>query len=146
MFTAFRTSRAFWRVFRLAVLLFALLYTHGVNNHNTTAHMSPVVAVTATATTAATTTASSASSAATASSADFADHDTAPGHHNGDETEHRAESCASGQPPYRADLPARGSTPLGSAELTHLRTPARTVAADAVPTSAVRRDPGNLRV
>lgn len=112
----------------LAVLLLALLYTHGVNGHNAATHASPVVAVTATASTA------------------FEEHDIAPCHHDGDEAEHGSESCASGQPQYRADLPARGTTPLCFTELTHCRVPAFLVTADAFPASAGPRDPGILRV
>ncbi|MEV0774229.1 hypothetical protein ACIBLA_03100 [Streptomyces sp. NPDC050433] len=129
MVTAFRISRPL-RLFRLAVLLFALLSTHGVHSHGLAAHESPLTAVTATA----------------ATSVDFTDHDTAPGHHSGDEAEHRAESCASGQPPYRADLPVRGTTPLGFAELTRLHAPAFTLPANAVPASVTWRDPAILRV
>ncbi|MFF2186852.1 hypothetical protein [Streptomyces sp. NPDC058155] len=138
MFTAFRISRprrarrklagpsrAFW----LAVLLLALLYTHGVNGHNAATHASPVVAVTATA------------------PAEFGNHDTAPCHHDGDEAEHGSESCASGQPQYRADLPARGTTPLCVAELTRIHAPASMATADTFPTSCAElRDPGILRV
>ncbi|MFB8348118.1 hypothetical protein [Streptomyces niveus] len=144
MFTAFRISRprrarrqlagpsrAFW----LAVLLLALLYTHGVNGHNAATHASPVLAVAAVAAAPATT------------SDDFGNHDVAPCHHDGDEAEHGSESCASGQPQYRADLPARGTTPLCVVELTRLHNPASTAIADPLPMScAERRDPGILRV
>ncbi|MFD9872624.1 hypothetical protein ACFWWX_36150, partial [Streptomyces niveus] len=121
-------SRAFW----LAVLLLALLYTHGVNGHNAATHASPVLAVTA---------------APATTSDDFGNHDVAPCHHDGDEAEHGSESCASGQPQYRADLPARGTTPLCVVELTRLHNPASTAIADPLPMScAERRDPGILRV
>lgn len=118
-------SRAFW----LAVLLLPLLYTHGVNGHNAATHASPVVAVSATAST------------------DFGDHDSAPCHHDGDEAEHGSESCASGQPQYRADLPTPDTTPLRFAELTRSHAPASMATADAFPAaSAEWRDPGILRV
>lgn len=118
-------SRAFW----LAVLLLALLYTHGVNGHNAATHASPVVAVSATA------------------PADSGNHDVAPCHHDGDEAEHGSESCASGQPQYRADLPARGTTPLCVVALTRLHSPASTATADTFPTScAEQRAAGILRV
>ncbi|MET4923790.1 hypothetical protein P3L51_15730 [Streptomyces sp. PSRA5] len=137
MFSAFRVSRPLRarprtagpeRALWLAVLLLALLYTHGVNGHNAAAHASPLAAVTATAAT------------------DFDGHDVAPAQHDGDEAEHGSESCASGQPPYRADLPARGTTPLGFAELTQVHAPAFAVPADAVPASGMWRDPAILRV
>lgn len=138
MFTAFRISRARRarrqlagpsRAFWLAVLLLALLYTHGVNGHNAATHASPVVAVTS------------------AASGDFGNHDTAPCHHDGDEAEHGSESCASGQPQYRADLPARGTTPHRVAELTRLQSSASSATAEAFPPScAEQRDPGILRV
>lgn len=119
-------SRAFW----LAVLLLALLYTHGVNGHNAATHASsPVVAVTAT------------------TPADSGDHDSAPCHHDGDEAEHGSESCASGQPQYRADLPVPGTTPLRFAELTRSHVPAATAMDGVFPASSDEpRDPGILRV
>lgn len=117
-------ERALW----LAVLLLALLYTHGVNGHNASAHASPLAAVTA------------------AASADFADHDAAPTHHDGDEAEHGSESCASGQPSYRADLPFRDLAPLGFMDLTHSGARTFTVPCDAVAASATGRDPAILRV
>ncbi|MFC8074157.1 hypothetical protein ACFUN8_01290 [Streptomyces sp. NPDC057307] len=140
MFTAFRVSRPLRarlrmagpeRVLWLAVLLLALLYTHGVNGHNASAHASPLAAVTATA---------------SAESTEFGGRDAAPAPHDGDEAEHGSESCASGQPPYRAELPARATTPLGFAELTRVHAPASAVPADAVPVSATWRDPAILRV
>ncbi|MFE3120950.1 hypothetical protein [Streptomyces niveus] len=147
MFTAFRFSRPLRarrqmagpeRALWLAVLLLALLYTHGVNGHNAVAHASPLAAmseVTATAT-------------ATASKAptDFADRDVTPAQHDGDEAEHGSESCASGQPPYRADVPAPRTTPLGLAELTRVHVPFRTPPSDAVAVSGTWRDPAILRV
>ncbi|MFC8824594.1 hypothetical protein ACFT9I_04445 [Streptomyces sp. NPDC057137] len=138
MLTAFRLSRPLRarlrmagpeRALWLAVLLLALLYTHGVNGHNAAAHASPLAAVTA-----------------SAESTEFGGRDAAPAHHDGDEAEHGSESCASGQPPYRADLPARGTTPLGFAELTQIHAPAFAVPADAVPASATWRDPAILQV
>ncbi|TXL89532.1 hypothetical protein [Streptomyces sp. IB2014 016-6] len=138
MFSAFRIScprRARHelagpsRALRLAVLLLALLYTHGVNGHNADTHASPVVAVTA------------------AASTEFGNHDTAPCHHDGDEAEHGSESCASGQPQYRADLPARGTTPLCVTELTRIHVFASTATPGTFPMScAEQRDPGILRV
>ncbi|MGW1017728.1 hypothetical protein [Streptomyces niveus] len=149
MFTAFRFSRPLRarrqmagpeRALWLAVLLLALLYTHGVNGHNAVAHASPLAAmseVTATA-----------NAAATASKAptDFADRDVTPAQHDGDEAEHGSESCASGQPPYRADVPAPRTTPLGLAEPTRVHVPFRTPPSDAVAVSGTWRDPAILRV
>lgn len=149
MFTAFRLSRPLRarlrmagpeRALWLAVLLLALLYTHGVNGHNASAHASPLAAMTEM-----TATASPASTASTGSTG-FADRDVAPAQHDGDEAEHGSESCASGQPPYRADLPAPGTTPLGFAELTRRHVPSFTAPSDAVAPSATGRDPAILRV
>lgn len=138
MFTAFRVSRPLRarrqmagpeRALWLAVLLLALLYTHGVNGHNAVAHASPLAAM----------------SEVTAS-ADFADRDVTPAQHDGDEAEHGSESCASGQPPYRADVPAPRTTPLGLAELTRVHVPFRTLPSGAVAASGTWRDPAILRV
>ncbi|MFC9745561.1 hypothetical protein [Streptomyces niveus] len=138
MFTAFRVSRPLWarrqmagpeRALWLAVLLLALLYTHGVNGHNAVAHASPLAAM-----------------SEVSASTDFADRDVTPAQHDGDEAEHGSESCASGQPPYRADVPAPRTTPLGLAELTRVHVPFRTPPSDAVATSGTWRDPAILRV
>ncbi|MEV8286226.1 hypothetical protein [Streptomyces niveus] len=147
MFTALRFSRPLRarrqmagpeRALWLAVLLLALLYTHGVNGHNAVAHASPLAAMSEVAATA----------TATASKAptDFADRDVTPAQHDGDEAEHGSESCASGQPPYRADVPAPRTTPLGLAELTRVHVPSRTPPSDAVAVSGTWRDPAILRV
>ncbi|MET9551695.1 hypothetical protein [Streptomyces sp. NPDC006645] len=141
-------ERALW----LAVLLLALLYTHGVNGHNAVAHASPLAAMTEVAEAASAASAASATEtesvpeAAPTASTDFAGHDVAPAQHDGDEAEHGSESCASGQPPYRADLPARGTTPLGLAAPTRCQLPLSTVPSDAVAASATWRDPAILRV
>lgn len=143
MFTAFRLSRPLRarpqmagpeRALWLAVLLLALLYTHGVNGHNAAAHASPLAAMT------------EVSASTSTVPTDFADRDVAPAQHDGDEAEHGSESCASGQPPYRADLPAPGTTPLGFAEPTRCHVPSFTAPSDAVAASATGRDPAILRV
>ncbi|MFF2938843.1 hypothetical protein ACFVSQ_03240 [Streptomyces niveus] len=138
MFTAFRVSRPLRarrqmagpeRALWLAVLLLALLYTHGVNGHNAVAHASPLAAM-----------------SEVSASTDFTDRDVTPAQHDGDEAEHGSESCASGQPPYRADVPAPRTTPLGLAELTRVHAPFRTPPSDAVAASGTWRDPAILRV
>ncbi|MFF2639539.1 hypothetical protein ACFVUB_06785 [Streptomyces niveus] len=144
MFTAFRVSRPLRarrqmagpeRALWLAVLLLALLYTHGVNGHNAVAHASPLAAM------------SEVSEVSEVSaSTDFTDRDVTPAQHDGDEAEHGSESCASGQPPYRADVPAPRTTPLGLAELTRVHVPFRTPPSDAVAASGTWRDPAILRV
>ncbi|MFD6335784.1 hypothetical protein ACFWGI_40235, partial [Streptomyces niveus] len=121
-------ERALW----LAVLLLALLYTHGVNGHNAVAHASPLAAMSEVS--------------EVSASTDFTDRNVTPAQHDGDEAEHGSESCASGQPPYRADVPAPRTTPLGLAELTRVHAPFRTPPSDAVAASGTWRDPAILRV
>ncbi|MEV8416983.1 hypothetical protein AB0P45_25755 [Streptomyces niveus] len=143
MFTALRFSRPLRarrqmagpeRALWLAVLLLALLYTHGVNGHNAVAHASPLASM------------SEVTATASKAPTDFADRDVTPAQHDGDEAEHGSESCASGQPPYRADVPAPRTTPLGLAELTRVHVPFRTPPSDAVAVSGTWRDPAILRV
>ncbi|MEV8426589.1 hypothetical protein [Streptomyces niveus] len=143
MFTAFRVSRPLRarrqmagpeRALWLAVLLLALLYTHGVNGHNAVAHASPLAAM------------SEVTATVSKAPTDFADRDVTPAQHDGDEAEHGSESCASGQPPYRADVPAPRTTPLGLAELTRVHVPFRTPPSDAVAAFGTWRDPAILRV
>ncbi len=112
----------------LAVLLLALLYTHGVSGESAAHHSAPGVTMSAT-------------------SATPESHEHAPPHHHDDDgTGHASDHCVSGQPPQGADLPSPCPTPFVIASFPHARTITHSRATEAGITSAERRDPAILRV
>ncbi|MFE3323991.1 DUF6153 family protein [Streptomyces sp. NPDC059176] len=88
------------RVLWLAVLLFGLLYTHGVSAETAASHATTSAAMPA------------AHFVPGSDAAREDDQPTSPGHDGGDQDSHPAGECVSGQPQQGSGLPAPAPAPL----------------------------------